>query len=262
MPKILYNEKYDIIIQAGQSNAEGSGYGDTTEPYELTPDICYMLDTRDSLSFGKEDVVIKAVDDSNSIEVANERPFQGRVYGDFSLTFAKDYVNSGRLQKGKKLLIIRAAVGGTSFEGGQWKVGDYLYQRMLALVDFALSLNKENKIVCFLWHQGESDAGTDSTVFYQRLTAMLQSVRTRYGEDIPFIAGDFVNEWKMRNIEDCEPIINKIKQVINENFPAAFVETSDLLSNNQQFGNGDPIHFSRDSLYRLGHRYFEAYSKL
>ena len=50
--------------------------------------------------------------------------------------------------------------------------------------------------------------------------------------------------------------------MVEENQPAAFIETSDLLSNNQQIGNGDPIHFSKDSLYKLGHRYFEAFAQI
>ena len=50
---MYYNQKYDIIIQAGQSNAEGWGLGPTSEPYTPTSDILYMVDTRDYLSFGK-----------------------------------------------------------------------------------------------------------------------------------------------------------------------------------------------------------------
>jgi hypothetical protein len=59
-----------------------------------------------------------------------------------------------------------------------------------------------------------------------------------------------------------QPIVDAIRKVVEANSPAMFVETSDLLSNNQQTGNGDPIHFSKDSLYKLGHRYFDAFSKL
>ena len=43
---------------------------------------------------------------------------------------------------------------------------------------------------------------------------------------------------------------------------AAFVETADLLSNNQKTSNGDDIHFCRESLYILGRRYYEAFEKL
>lgn len=252
---------YDIIIQAGQSNAEGFGLGDTTETYEPSPDILHMNDKQDFIDFA----LGATCPDKNGktvIEEANEHVSAGTFYADFSLTFAKDYVASGRLKTGKKLLIIRAAVGATGFSSGHWKVGDYLYLRMVAMADYALSLDPNNKIVGILWHQGEHDTSTDAAVYQQYLSEMVQSLRGRYGANIPFIAGEFVNEWKMANIEICEPIMNATKEVVKTQQPAAFVETSDLLSNNQQIGNGDTIHFSKDSLYKLGHRYFEAFSKL
>ena len=43
---------------------------------------------------------------------------------------------------------------------------------------------------------------------------------------------------------------------------AAFVETADLPSNNQKTGNGDDIHFCRESLHVLGQRYFEKFLAL
>ena len=42
---------YDIIIQAGQSNAEGFGLGDTTETYEPSSNILHMYDKQDLLNF-------------------------------------------------------------------------------------------------------------------------------------------------------------------------------------------------------------------
>lgn len=103
--------------------------------------------------------------------------------------------------------------------------------------------------------------GNSADVYYNALLNMALNVRSRY-EKIPFIAGDFVNEWKSANIEICEPIIQAIRQVIKDCGNAVFVETADLLSNNQKVQNGDPIHFCRESLHILGRRYFLAYSKL
>lgn len=40
----------------------------------------------------------------------------------------------------------------------QWGLQDDLYVRMMEMVDFARSLNAENRVVGFLWHQGETDA--------------------------------------------------------------------------------------------------------
>ena len=134
---------------------------------------------------------------------------------------------------------------------------------MVELVDYALALNPENRVVAFLWHQGEHDAfeGNKPEIYREQLTDMIKDVRGRYG-NMPFIAGDFVNEWKSKNIESCAPIIDVIRQVISNMGNAAFVETADLPSNNQTRGDGDDIHFSRQSLHELGKRYFEAYQSL
>ena len=39
----------------------------------------------------------------------------GRITGDFSLTFAEEYEKAGLLQAGRKLLIVRAAIGGKRY---------------------------------------------------------------------------------------------------------------------------------------------------
>ena len=136
-------------------------------------------------------------------------------------------------------------------------------EEMLEMTDYALSLNKNNRVVAFLWHQGEHDAfeGNIPDVFGKQLSAMVSSVRKRYGE-IPFIAGDFVREWKQKNIEICKPIVEKIQKVVELLGNAAFVATDDLLSNNEKIKNGDDIHFCRQALQILGQRYFEKYLEI
>ena len=66
---------------------------------------------------------------------------------------------------------------------------------------------------------------------------------------------------KSKNIEICAPIVEKIK-LVTEEMGGNFVETSDLPSNDQKVANGDDIHFCRESLHVLGHRYFDAYLKI
>ena len=52
------------------------------------------------------------------------------------------------------------------------------------------------------------------------------------------------------------------QEVVREAGDSAFVQTSDLLSNNQKIQNGDDIHFCREALYILGQRYFEAFKEI
>ena len=258
------NEAYDIIIQAGQSNAEGCGRGPVTEEYLPDEDIAYLYQKytgEDKIVDGIWKMGINILDPAFYIHKALERCDENGKIGDFSLTFCKEYKKSGLLQEGRRLLVIRAAVGGTGFKKKHWGLTDELYLRMLDMIDYAISLNPENRIVAFLWHQGEHDAfeGNDPDVFEAQLRALLSDVKNRYKlPNLPFISGDFVNEWKSENIGICTPIVEKIKAVTASE-GGAFVETADLPSNNQKIGNGDGIHFCRESLHILGKRYFEAY---
>ena len=255
-------EKFDIIIQAGQSNAEGTGHGPVDTVWTPSPKYMY-LQAKKTVKTLEDGLSIEYADEPFSLDIADEREKNGGTYGDFALTFAKAYDEAGLLQDGRKLLIVRAAVGGTGFMKKHWGLQDALYLKMLELTDYALSLNPENAIVGFLWHQGEHDAfeKNEPSVYKKQLSSMLKEVRARYG-NMPFIAGDFCNEWKSKNLEICKPIVQVIREVVDEAGNAGFVETADLPSNNQKHGNGDDIHFCRQSLRELGRRYFEAYKNL
>lgn len=256
------NEKYDIIIQGGQSNAEGSGIGPVTQEFSPNSNILYF-EAKKSVDLVEEGLRIEYFDEPFIIEEAKERVSQDKIIGDFALTFAEDYIKNNRLETGRKLLIIRGAIGGTGFYKGHWGLQDKVYLKMLEMVDYALQLNPENRIVAFLWHQGEHDAfeGNPPDIYHKQLLDMLQSVRARYGV-MPFVAGDFVYDWKDKNIQICEPIIQVIRNVVKETEKSGFVETDGLLSNDQKIGNKDELHFCRESLYELGHRYFKEFSKL
>ena len=259
-------EKLDIIIQGGQSNAFGLGWGPVDEEYQADEDILYLNAekiTSEGIQDGVWGLVLEYLDKPFAISVANERIENGKTVGDFSLTFAQAYKEK-YLESGRKVLIVRAGVGGTGFMKKHWRVGDLVYTKMIELIDYALGLNPENKIVAFLWHQGEHDAfeKNEPYIFKQQLEDMLDTVKKRYhAPDLPFIAGDFVNEWKTQNIELCAPIVEKIKEV-TKSASGVFVETADLLSNNQKNGDGDVIHFCRNDLHELGRRYFNAYARI
>ena len=256
----LLSDKFDIIIEGGQSNAEGSGMGPVDDEYIPSPDILYLEAEKTVSPEGK----IEFSDKPFSVEIAKERPFYDTFLGDLALTFSEEYIKRGLLKKDRKILIIRAAVGGTGFQRKQWGIQDILYLKMLEMTDYALSLNPENRVVAFLWHQGEHDAWEGNTPdnYHKQLLALVDGVRSRYGKNLPLVAGDFVNEWKNSYIEITKPIVDIIRQVVNECGNARFVETADLPSNNQKLQNGDGIHFCRQSLHDLGRRYFEAFKSL
>ena len=261
----ILKTKFDIVIQGGQSNSEGYGLGPVaSEIMPIISENVMYLEAEKTVDILEDNMQITYADKMFEILPAAEGVSEGVPVGNFALSFAEAYENTGLLQKDRKLLIIRAAVGGSGFKKGHWGPEKQLYIKMLEMTDYALSLNKENRVVAFLWHQGEHDAfeKNDPEVFKEQLAAVLKGVRFRYGAEIPFVAGDFVSEWKNKNLEDCLPIVQSIREVTAEGGNAAFVETADLTSNNQKVGNGDDIHFCRESLYILGRRYFSAFKEI
>ena len=254
-------EKYDIILQAGQSNAEGYGHGPAEHPYIPDSRILY-------LTAGCPEAGEYYPEGDYEISIAAERPHPDIApedrRGDFALHFAQKYVEAGLLAPDRKLLIVRAAVGGTGFLKHYWQLGDPLYDRMLRMTDYALAFNPENRLVGFLWHQGEHEAAflNDPQCYHDQLLEVINSVKERYGKaDLPFVCGGFCDQWVQENQPACDQIMDVIRKVA-ETVNGAYIETSDLRSNDQKTGDGDTIHFCREDLQELGYRYFDAYMNL
>lgn len=240
-------EKFDIIIQAGQSNAQGCGFGAVEDPFAMSADVLSMTDDF-TMGF--------------TIDFSHEEVWGNEVVANYAIPFARQYIRDGKLAAGRRILILRTAVGGTGFLDNHWKLQDDLFLRMMEMIRTALSLNPENRLIALLWHQGETDAsfGADTGTHYRHLSTLVKAVRDTFSCDsLPFIAGDFVSEWKNANIEICLPVIQAIKDVCSDIGSARFVETADLQSNNQKVHNGDTIHFCREAQYSLGLRYYDAY---
>lgn len=254
-------EKYDIFIEAGQSNAAGYGHGPAARPYVPDPRVLYF-------TAGDPVAGEYAPKGDYEIRIAAERPDPeygpDDKLGDLALSFAQSYVQAGLLAPDRKLLIVRSAVGGTGFLKHYWQVGDPLYERMLRMTDYVLSLNPENRLMGLLWHQGEHEAAfnNDPQRYHHQLLALVDSVRARYKvPELPFVCGGFCDEWAQKNQPACDTIMAVIRSVAQE-AGGVYIETADLRSNNQKTGDGDDIHFCREDLQVLGRRYFAAYRQL
>ncbi len=262
----------DIIVLAGQSNAQGYGFGEVEEEYLPDERILSLCDTAyphwQAQENGKE-IFVYNENAEKVLSVAEEPTYGENKSSNLALFFAKEYIKKGFLQEGRKLLIVLAGVGGTGFYHKQWGTGELLNARMVDLVDYALSLHKDNKIVAFLWHQGECDTVENVDwdvekrylVHKQNLSSMFSDFKNRY--DLPrlgLISAGFCNEWYQANKTPSSAVLRAIQEICEES-GGAFVETKDLASNNQAIGNGDGIHFSRNALHLLGKRYFEAWNQ-
>ncbi|MBQ7922148.1 MAG: hypothetical protein IJ325_06180 [Clostridia bacterium] len=243
-------EKFDIIIQAGQSNSNGRGEGAVDNPYTPCEDVWYLTP-------------------EYTIEMAREYVAGNVIRSNAALSFVRKYMEAGMLGEGRKILILRTAVDGTSFSEKRWTMDGDLYLRMMDMIRTALELNGENRLVAILWHQGENDVYFQMPVdaYYRNLSGLVHSVRDTFGVPaLPFIAGDFVKQWKETYYISPEPILSTIRKVCADLDKAAFVGSDGLLSNDADItggnGNGDTIHFCRSAFYEYGERYFEAFCEL
>ena len=251
MLKDFSKNKYDILIQAGQSNAEGYGFGPTDNPWQPNEKVWYL-------------------NENYTISQAAEKVFRNDIQSNFALSFAREYMQSGYLESERKILILRAAVGGTGFLNNRWRPGDDLYLRMTDMIRTALELNPANRLIALLWHQGETDVSFRATyeTHYKNLMTFVTNLRKEFNcEEMPFIAGDFVQQWKTIHILDCLPVVSAIQAVCHDCGNGGFAETDGLLSNVQELhrsptGGEDTGHFSRNSVYELGKRYFKVFQSI
>lgn len=263
------NSPMDIIILAGQSNAVGYGCGEADYKLKHLEEMFFLYDDQ------AEDYTI---DEQGNAHLEIYEPWKIKLIpaceghtGSLAMSFADEYIENGFLAPGRKLLIVRCAVGGTGFAKKLWGVGQLLYRRMLELVSYALSLHTENRVVAFCWHQGECDAFENADwpcekraeSYYNNLKAVVEGVRGHcHAPELPFLCGGFTDEWSKDYRQACDAVLEASKRVCRDVKNACFADTQGLLSNNQKNGNGDVLHFCKDAVYTIGQRYFENYKNM
>lgn len=264
-------EKYDIIVLAGQSNAEGQGQGEVTEEYVPDARIHFMNDncgfhfvTTDGVS-----VLHYNWPCESKITVADERIEKDKKMGCFALQFAQKYA-AEYLAEDRKVLIVNANFGGTGFHRPEWGVGNIMHERMVAMTNEALGYNPENKVVAVLWAQGEHDAFEDADWDAERrylthkenLTATFADFYARTGcQDAPIIACGFTDTYCQSVPEASEAVLKAIVECVAE-VNGGFVDTKGLTSNAQVLGNDDIYHYSREALHILGGKLFDKYKEM
>lgn len=226
----------DVILVAGQSNADGYGTGDPELRFVPDPQIL-MWDFR------------------KGVIIADEHYRAGNLSSSFYLYFAEQYIDRYMLDEGRKILIVNTAVGGTGFKGKRWGTEDDLYKRMINTVEEVNSVFSDVRWKCMLWHQGETDVtdGADYDFYHDKFKALVDGVR-KCLPDIPFIAGDMVEEWKKEQPR-AQLISDAVQDVLKRLEGTAYVDTSGLKGNEYP----DIIHFCRKSNISLAQRYLDAY---
>ena len=270
----LKNTVFDIIVLAGQSNAEGYGVSLDSKPivisdaYEIIDKNKFGMKLKEDGSYGGLDFVYPV---EVIIRELQER-YSGDSYcSDLSLGFVRKYKQSKFYSRDRKILVIKTGYGGSGFAFDQHGVGNPLYIRMLDMINIGLSLNKNNRIVAFLWHQGEHDAYENAwftdkeryDYYYSNLLKEFLAVRKEYKQfNFQIITGEMNRDWKKKYPNQSEAVQKATIDVCNKIGNAAFVRASDLPSNEEVLHNGDTDHFCKESILILGERYFEAFKSL
>ncbi len=265
---------YDIIILAGQSNAEGYGFGETKNPYIKSDLIWEIRDNQKTYFYktetGADKLFVKEPWELE-VKIAEEAMIENRLCGNFAHSFAGEYIRNGLLAQGRKLMIVKTPAGGTGFSSDEWGVGDILHRRLIDMVDFALGNGENNKIVAFLWHQGEHDVVENphfnfeerKAFYYAKLKELFLNIKNRYHDHkFPFIAGEFTQAWMKDRKEACIAVLTAAQKVVDELCDSKIVSSEGLLSNIEENNEEDTVHFSKNSLYELGKRYFNEYVRI
>ena len=262
------DDKFDIIIVAGQSNALGCGIGETEKPF--IPNERIMMLNEDFTADFIDDNLIMENSGNCYIAVADDRVENGQKKASFCLSFAQNYLKNN-LDSDRKILLVQTAVGGTGFAKKHWGENEKLTVRMFEMVNMALAMNKENKVVAVLWHQGEHDMYRNESLTYKekyvfyfnKLYYFIKNLREVYGS-VPFISGGFCPSWTAQNKISSVNAINDAYKNLNRVFEkiAHVWKVDDLKSNNDMVKCGDVIHFCRDSSYKLGRRFYKEYKNI
>ncbi|MEJ8842210.1 sialate O-acetylesterase [Lacibacter sp. H375] len=242
--------KYDIFPVIGQSNAY---FGMGLDP---------LLDKTDSRikQLGRHGnhnyQIIPAKDPLEHFSVAPDR-------NGFAMTFAFNYIRN-YWRADREVLLIPAALDGSSFSGYQWRKGDTLYNDVVRRIKYVLEKFPGSEVKAFLWHQGETDISWGRYYAFlldKMITDMRRDVAGNNGDSIPFILGGFVPYWADQRADR-----KKTDSVIAETptrLPfIGHASARDPFIIEKPVNTIDDIHFDAEGQRELGVRYFREFQKI
>ena len=225
------DERYEFYLLVGQSNMAGPGFIEQ-EDTTVHPRV-FVLDVNDKFILAKE-------------PLHYDKKNRGSGPG---LSFGKAMANANR---GKRIGLIPAAVGGTKISYWTPDNDRGLYKEAVRKAKFAMSYGKLKGIV---WQQGESDSnGNDAPLYKQRLKQLISTFRKDLGnENLPVVVGglgDFLRSKYFHQINKA------LQEVSTEMKNVRFSEASKL-------GHiGDSLHFNAKAQRENGRKMAEAMLEL
>lgn len=225
---------YDIILLAGQSNMIGR-YGPIDSDLDKASQSVFM--------YGYNRRVVEIA--KNPIDQNGETADTVGLGLNLGKSYAENY-----LDKGRKVLLIPAAKGGTSFASGFWRTGGDGYDNAVASCNEAVSLPGNNRVVLIAWHQGESDSGMTEAEYSAELDALISGFRSDIAtaSEAPFVCAGISES----SSGFGQGVLNAtlVRQLSDNN--SGFVYVNDLAL------GADSLHFSAASEREMGLRYSSA----
>lgn len=241
---------YLVVPILGQSNAFGMGKGLDLERLDRPHPRVHQY----ALSGPDKHRVILAVD-----PLMHEIPGGGVGFG---TTFGRQLAE----ETGRHVLLVPGARGDTSFapkNGYTWdplntSTRVNLYRNGVAAIDAALAVTPGSTVAAILWHQGESDVPlTSGKVYREKLDLVIDDLRGRYGEQVPFILGGMVPDEMELSNKDYSVI-----DAIHADTPRRRLRTAFVPGLPGCVNGVDDRHYNAAGLRHMGLAMWESYREM
>jgi hypothetical protein len=176
----------------------------------------------------------------------------------FGSIFLSNYYDSLQQQyPGRKieLLLVPCGASGSGWNNEQypansWRTDAAYYKDITERIKWVI--NNGYQIDAVLWHQGESDAISNTLNYKDLLKNFIQSLRDMSGNDkLPFIVGQMLQSWV--GADPARMNVQNIIDDIKNEVPYTYTVSSNALT------SYDVIHFDANAHLLLGKRYLDAF---
>jgi hypothetical protein len=207
----------------------------------------------------------------------------------FALKFCKDYKNNNKLGENRKVLLVHVAQGSTPLSvlnmysknkpvkldgrtGVSWHKDEPHDGNLRTLVVDTLNLlkglNPNNRVVCFLWQQGEEDATVNVAQqdYANALAGLVSDFRTAARDpNVPFLAGGFTKSYQATATTGITNVMNALKNPgISNYYYVGDGKTNNLEDDSASTFAGGPngIHYNANGQFGLAALYTAAYNRV
>jgi len=246
---------YDVYLLAGQSNMDGRGLVSKLSEEQKKPVqqaiIFYRSVPRTSKGWQK-------LAPGFSVPPRYKGELPSRTFGP-EIGFARAMLQA---QPGRKLALIKGSKGGTSLRA-DWKPGikgdkesqGPRYRDFVETIRMATRQLQQRgdsfSIRGLLWHQGESDSKSSTSLYRRRLNELISRIREDIAvPDLPVVVGEVFDNGKRDSVRAAI-------QAVAANSP-----TVGLVSSEDTKTSDPGTHFDAASQLLLGERYATAMRKL